>query len=97
MAGIIIQHNISLEEFFNDYNKEEERADLLRTSYDKLGRPKSYKKTLWSVWALENLKHSGPLLNVISMLDPDEILEDIFNKPDDASLLEGYPQTSSEF
>ena len=97
MAGVIIRRALSFTEFVESYDEEEERAELLRLRYDQLNQPSKYKKTVWSVWALESLKHSGPLLDVISMLDPDGILEDVLNKPQDIPLLEGFPRTSSNY
>lgn len=94
MASIIIRRDLSYAEFVECYDEVSRHDELFQERYDKHHKS-SDKETIWSVWALDSLRHSKPLLEVISMLDPDGIWEDTLrNPPDGLPLLESYPRTA---
>lgn len=75
MAGLMQHKKLTFAEFLESYKEQEE---LLRQSdSDLVLQASGYEHTLASVWAFENLAHGGPMLNLVSMLDPDGIIEGI--------------------
>ncbi|KAF1344239.1 hypothetical protein BDV97DRAFT_305597 [Delphinella strobiligena] len=83
MAGMISSQRWSMSDFLLAYGK--------RESVDEASPQSVHKHSLASVWALESLKHSRGLLNVLSMLDPDAIPEQILITHIPDSRQEGYP------
>lgn len=75
MAGLMQHKKLTFAEFLESYKEQEE---LLRQSdSDLVVQASGYEHTLASVWAFENLAHGEPMLNLVSMLDPDGIIEGI--------------------
>jgi hypothetical protein len=98
MSSIIIRRDLSYEEFIKSYDEVGPRAELFQERHDKHSPQSAYKETIWSVWALESLKRCKPLLDVISILDPDGIWEYTLTNPSpDLPLLEGYPRTHNDY
>lgn len=94
MASIIIRRDLTYAEFVECYDEVSGHDELFQERYDK-HQSSSYKETIWSVWALESLRHSKPLLDVISMLDPDGTWEHtLMNPPAELPLLKSYPRTA---
>lgn len=100
MSSIIIRRDLSYEEFIKSYDEVGPRAELFQERHGKHSPQSAYKETIWSVWALESLKRCKPLLDVISILDPDGIREDTLRVIDPSPalpLLEGYPRTQNDY
>ena len=95
IAGLIQHKDLSFAEFLESYNEQQE---LLRQSNsDLVADSTGYEHTLASVWALDNLAHGVPLLNMISMLDPDSIPEWVLTEPLTKAHLGIFPQSWPEF
>ncbi|KAF2969761.1 hypothetical protein GQX73_g3870 [Xylaria multiplex] len=77
MASVIIRQDLTYKEFVENYDQEEARRELFQERFDTRN---PYKKTVWSVWALENLKSGRTLLNILSMFDPDGVPEYILTR-----------------
>jgi hypothetical protein len=95
MAGIINRRALSLAEFLDQVQqgKFEEFHSL------QLGpQMRDYKHSLATVWAFEQLL-AGPLalLDVISLLDPGPIGEEILRRGGEKVKLKGYPRTPDEY
>lgn len=75
IASIIKTRRMSFNKFINVYDKRESQEELLKARLD------SYRHSVASVFALENLSEGGTkLLNLLAMLDPDGIPETFFSK-----------------
>ncbi|KAL1304233.1 hypothetical protein AAFC00_000652 [Neodothiora populina] len=95
MAGVIARRDLTFAEFLDLYIKDSAREDLFtHTGPARARAGYGYEFTVASVWALEDLKYGGTLLDVVSMLGPDGIPEYIL-EPD--AVLPGYPQDSSDY
>jgi hypothetical protein len=91
MASIIKTRQMSFEDFIQVYDKRESQEELLKARLD------SYRHSVASVFALENLAESGTtLLNMLSMLDPDGIPETFFDKHS-TSQLKAFPDFHNTF
>lgn len=98
MASVIIRRDLSYSEFIESYDEEGGHEELFKLRFDKWNQPSDYKKTIWSVWALETLKHSSELLDVIAFMDPDGIWEYILTKPSTKlPLLPSFPRSSAAY
>jgi tetratricopeptide (TPR) repeat protein len=75
MAGLIQHKQLSFAEFLESYNEQEEL--LRQANSDLVLSASGYEHTLASVWAFENLAYGVPMLNLVSMLDPDGIPESL--------------------
>lgn len=76
MAGIIRRWGLTLAEFLELYNDDEERSKLYRTKFDTHLVP--YCHSLSTVWAFDKLRDDARLLlEVISFFDSDVIREDL--------------------
>lgn len=93
MAGIILRHEYSFEEFVKTYSEEESRKELMQLRLDQPWKRSGYEHTLASVWALESLNHGRALLEILSFLDPDRIQEGILTTHLDAVAVDGFPKT----
>ncbi|EED16512.1 NB-ARC and TPR domain protein [Talaromyces stipitatus ATCC 10500] len=100
MAGVIERRDLSFAEFLRIFNEEED----VRSKFFKMQigngsmRSSRYQHTLDTVWALEKLnKSSSILLDVLSVLDPDGIPEQILTgsmtELDEANITDEYPRT----
>lgn len=98
MAGVIIRHDLTFDEFSKTYDEEESREALLQLQYSRPKLRVDYEHTtIASVWALESLKHGRTLLEVLSFLDPDEIHEVILTTHADVVSLANFPKASSAY
>lgn len=97
MAGVIIRQHLSFEEFIKRYDEEETHNALLKLSFNRNHEIETYNHTLASVWALEDLKTSGVLMQVIAFLDPDEIPEQLLEEVAGKLNLEGYPRNITSY
>lgn len=96
MAGFIQHKNMTFAEFLESYNEQGQALHEAQT--DLVTRASGYEHTLASVWAFENLAHGRPILNIVSMLDPDGIPEDLLMAPLSDQTLNGiFPSSWSEF
>ena len=95
MAGIINHKDYTLDEFLRKY--EERRLGELFNL--KPGwQPHDYGHTVASVWALDQLdERSTGLLEVISLLDPDGIPEELLTKGAESKQLAHYPSTDDDY
>ena len=95
MASLISRQQLSFEEFLLRYNNEENMDELHSL---RLGGPRdSYSHTLATVWGLDRLEHGMALLEVMSLLDPDKIQEDILLKGSSKVQLSGFPTTATAY
>ncbi|KAF4307943.1 putative tetratricopeptide repeat domain-containing protein [Botryosphaeria dothidea] len=106
MAGIITRKDLSFVEFLAAYDEREDQEELFETKIDNplQRRTSTYAHTLASVWALESLKHGRALLDILSLLDPDEIPEAILtaflsskNGSKDPPILYDYPRSTNHY
>jgi hypothetical protein len=100
MAGVIERRDLSFEEFLRIFNEEEDvRSRFFKMQVNNRSmRSSRYQHTLDTVWALEKLnKGSSILLDVLSVLDPDGIPEQILtgsmSQLDEANIVDDYPRT----
>ncbi|MCJ1357710.1 MAG: hypothetical protein MMC33_007706 [Icmadophila ericetorum] len=75
MAGVMVRQSLSFNDFLNRYNEEETHGMLFSLSLEPNHKRMNYGYTLASVWALEELKYSSGLLDVMAFLDPGGIPE----------------------
>ena len=94
MAGVIIRRQLTFHEFADTYNEEESRIELMQLRLDQRRNRSGYEHTVASVWALESLKHSRALLEVLSFLDPDRIQEAIFTTQPEVVELDLFPKSN---
>jgi hypothetical protein len=98
MAGIILHKQLSFVEFLDSYNERRSQQELLQLSAGKLITDSpGYEHTVASVWAFENLSHGQGLLNVVSMLDPDGILESLLTTKPGTIDLHSFPQSLEDY
>lgn len=97
MAGAIVRCDYTFSEFLDLYRKESTHTELFKTHFSPARTRAGYEHTIASVWGLENLKESAALLDVLSMLDPDAILEYILDGNDVNGQLRGYPDNSEAY
>ncbi|KAH7066386.1 hypothetical protein BKA63DRAFT_160945 [Paraphoma chrysanthemicola] len=82
MAGIIAYQGVSFVEFLQWFEKHEGSQKFLDWRFTDNQRPLSnYEYNVASVWAFDRLGKGEPLINIISMLDPDAIPESLFTSP----------------
>lgn len=93
MAGIIVRRDLTFTEFTKAYTEEEGRREMLQLNLVPPGRRTGYEDTIASVWALESLKRGKALLEVLSFLDPDGILESILTTDLKSASLEKFPES----
>ncbi|MCJ1384991.1 hypothetical protein MMC17_008109 [Xylographa soralifera] len=88
-AGMIWRQEMSFDEFLQIYDNENALAPLYRLR-DTLQR---YPHSLISSWGLENLgEGAGAILNVVSLLDPNGIQQDILTRQPELAYAIGLPQ-----
>lgn len=100
MASVIIRRALSYTEFVESYDEEVKAHDseLLQANYPNLTKSNDYKETIWSVWAFQSLKHSRPLLDVLSFLDADGIPEIILTTTTNTvKILDGFPDKKGTY
>lgn len=102
MASIIIRRDLTYGEFVDSYDEVGQHKELFQERHgDKRHQQSSdQEKTIWSVWALDDLKKSRPLLDVLSFLDPDGILERTLIVPILSAglpLIEKYPRSNNDY
>jgi hypothetical protein len=79
MGSIISHRSISFGEFLRLYEGREGQQELLHWPLEPgRSRPSNYEQSIASVWAFDSLGEGTSLLNVLSMLDPDGIPENLF-------------------
>jgi hypothetical protein len=93
MAGVIRRNDFTFAEFLRRY--EEKRMKELHSQLGHVGMlSPHYRHTLASVWALETLeKEASSLLDVLSLLDPDSVSEDLLIHGVSQIELLHYPRT----
>ncbi|CZR65067.1 uncharacterized protein PAC_14967 [Phialocephala subalpina] len=96
MAGIINFKRLSYKDFLSQYDQGQRVKELHAL---RLGiQDTTYKHTLSSVWALDRLSRGAlALLEVISLVDPDRIPEDILTGGEFKRPIEGYLQDTGEY
>ncbi|KAI9775352.1 MAG: hypothetical protein M1839_001268 [Geoglossum umbratile] len=96
MAGVINRRYLSYQEFLSLCDEEQSLKELHSLN---LGvQDTGYKHTLASVWALDQLgKGASLLLDVMSLIDPDRIQEDILTCGASEVSVDGYPAESSDY
>ena len=97
MAGLIQRRDLSFHEFLDLYRIEDERVKLLNFQIDNRQARLGYDHTIASVWALDNLKEGGILLETLSLLDPDAVPEYILVNNEGIQNMIEYPQISSSY
>lgn len=98
MAGVILHKQLSFSEFLDSYNERRSQQELLQLSAGELiTRSSDYEHTVASVWAFDNLSHGQGLLNVVSMLDPDGILESLLTTKPGPIDLPSFPQSLEDY
>ena len=95
MAGVILTKQLTFKQFLDSYNERENQRELLQFQSEL--KSLSYEHTVASVWAFENLKYGRKLLNVLSMIDPDNIPERLLTNAMKIINLPGYPTTIKEY
>lgn len=103
IAGTIARRDLSLQNFLELFESESDRLDFYRsvdTPITAGGQP----KTMFSVWALEDLgPQASSLLDLLSGMDPDRMPEGLFTTYNNAaadktlSQFEDYPKTPLAF
>ena len=93
MAGVMNRQSISFADFLSRYEEEETRGSLFSLSFQPSHKRSNYGHTLASVWALENLRDSSGLLDVMAFLDPDSIPEKFLKGAVGQLSLLDYPKT----
>ena len=97
MAGVMIRQGLSFADFLARYEEEETHWPLFNLSLQPSHKRTSYGYTLASVWALEDLKYSSGLLDVMAFLDPDGIPEKYLMGMVGKAQLQDYPMTVSAY
>jgi hypothetical protein len=97
MAGVMIRQSLSYADFLRRYNEEETHGTLFSLSLEPRHKRTNYGHTLASVWALEQLELSSGLLDVMSLLDPDNIPEKFLLETIGRSTLRDFPKTVTEY
>lgn len=100
MAGYILSRQLSFEDFLKLYSHEKERAAIIGDSGDQgdLASLRGYNQTLSTAWALDTLeKESRTLLEVMSLLDPDNIPDSLLDSNPAAIGWDRYPQTPLQY
>lgn len=82
MGGIIAHQAISFVQFLRSFERDEGSQEFLDWRFSDVQRPLSnYEYNVASVWAFDRLPKGLPLINVLSILDPDAIPESLFTSP----------------
>jgi hypothetical protein len=98
MAAVISRNDMTYKDFLEYYDREQCVKDFIDFN---LGQDTGYEHTLSTVWALDRLSRgASSLLEVISLIDPDRIQEEILEQDSSTVQIEdgrGYPQDPSEY
>ncbi|XXG97829.1 hypothetical protein Hte_004143 [Hypoxylon texense] len=97
MAGVMTRQSLTFADFLKKYEEEEARSTLFGLSLEPSHKRVNYGYTLASVWALEGLKHSSGLLDVMALLDPDGIPEEYLEDASGKVQLDDYPHTITAY
>lgn len=97
IRSIITRRNLSLSEFARDYAQTSDLYSL----YDERRMANGYEHSLGSVWAFDSLeaedKRAFSLLNVLSILDPACIQEEVIMQTLGSNAMQHYPRTKVEY
>ena len=95
IGAIIQRRGYSFRSFLAVYARDFDYYEL----YDERLIPRAYKHNLGSVWTFERIENSSALalLQVISMLDPEQIHEELLVDLDHKALLTAYPRTRKAY
>ena len=95
IGAIIQRHGYSFTSFLAAYARDSDYYEL----YDERPIPRAYEHNLGSVWAFESIENGSALvlLQVISMLDPEQIHEDLLVDLDNKALLATYPKSRKAY
>lgn len=94
LAPVIARNHYGFQEFLEMYEKDKTRRQLLD---EQTTTRSEYRHTLATVWASEDLQKGAPLLEVLSLLDPDGIPEYILHDNKAVSGWLEYPQDLRAF
>lgn len=104
IAVTIIRRDLSLGELLELFDTDSDRLEFYKSSDARIVAEGGQPKTIFSVWALEDLGlQASSLLDLLSGMDPDrtqEALFTIYNNADAAKILsrfENYPKTSMAY
>lgn len=97
IGSIITRRNLSLSEFAQDYAQTSDLYSL----YDERRMTNGYEHSLGSVWAFDSLeaedKRAFSVLNVLSILDPACIQEEVIMQTLGSNAMQHYPRTKVEY
>lgn len=94
MSAIIRQNHLTFKDFEDWYGEDAKGLHYLRVS----GMRTSYQHTIGTAWAVEQLSDSAlALLNVLSILDPDRIPEEILMDGANELNLLNYPSRKHKY
>lgn len=103
MTGVMNRQSLSFSDFLQRYEEEETHGALFHLSLEPSYKRTKYAHTLATVWALETLRYSSGLLDLMGFLDPDGIPErylvQIVGKiklPDYPATIEAYQEARYE-
>lgn len=104
IAGTIARRDLSLQEFLELFESDSDRLDFYRSVDARIVAEGGQRKSIFSVWALEDLgPQASSLLDLLSGMDPDRMQEGLFTTYNNAaanktlSQFEGYPKTPLAF
>lgn len=90
MAGYISRRHLSFEEFLQRYERDPNLNEIYKNKNSKYRN--TYSHNLSTVWALDRLEVGAALLDVLSLLDPDRIDENLLTEGASRCDLEGFPK-----
>jgi hypothetical protein len=96
LSRIIVNNNNSLCQFLKEYDKKQSQREILRLNVQDLAA--SVRDDFFSGWALEVLDaKSAALLDVLSMLDPDAVPEELLAATPKHIYIENYPDSRPSY
>lgn len=96
IAAAIRRKDMTIEEFLTEYGDSPLFAELKRV--EDMPQQDQYKFTLSSVWGFENFSPSAlSLVNLLSVMDPDQIVESILDRNISQDVLQDYPVSSAAY
>lgn len=92
MSAYILTRDMSFDEFLKIYAAETDRKQLIQITKGQTATLHGYNQNLATVWALSNLNNGKALLDVLSLLDPDSIPENLLQADSSSTSWNEYPQ-----
>lgn len=94
MSGVIVQNHLTLKEFEEWYDEDSKHLHEQKSAPGS----SSYQHTIATAWTIERLSvHALALLQVLSLLDPDRIPEEMLSDGAKKVKLKNYPVKKREF